>query len=257
MRLTLIVAVVPFALGTLDLLVRTRRRRMRLAPAARALRARVFFWLYAGFLLWLGAVSGVLPSGAPLAPGPYADVVTDAPVAGILLLSAALALGWIVGKRRLTGESPAAPEERLAGHAVALAWLAVVAVAVAVAHPYALVFVLPSLYAWLWIPVRESLWVRAGLFALGLAGPLLGLLVVAGELGSSLPRAAYYVVGLVTVGYIPHFSALLALAWAAAAAQISALAVGRYTPYAGGREPPPPGPVRRSIGRAGRRLRRP
>jgi hypothetical protein len=256
MRLTLIVAVVPFALGALDLLVRTRRRRIRLAPAARALRARVLFWLYAGFLLWLGAVSGVLPSGAALAPGPYADVVRDAPVAGILLLTAALALGWVVGKRRLTGASPAASEERLAGHAVAIAWLAIVALAVAVAHPYALVFVLPSLYAWLWIPVRESLSVRAGLFALGLAGPLLGLLVVAGQLGSSLPRAAYYLVGLVTVGYIPHFSVLLALGWAAAAAQIGALALGRYAAYAGGREPPPPGPVRRSIGRVGRRLRR-
>ena len=35
-----------------------------------------------------------------------------------------------------------------------------------------------------------------------------------------------------------------------------ALAVGRYASYAEGREPPPPGPVRKSIGRLGRRLRR-
>jgi hypothetical protein len=256
MRLTLIVAVVPFALGALDLLVRTRRRRVRLAPAARALRARFFFWLYAGVLLWLGAVTGVLPSGAPLALAAYSDVVTDIPVAGVLLLIAALALGWVVGKRRLVPTSPAAPEDRLAGHAVALAWLAVVAILVAIAHPYTLVFVLPSLYAWIWIPVRESLWARAGLFALGLAGPLLGLLVVAGQLGSSLPRAAYYLVGLATVGYIPHFSVLLALAWTAAAAQIGAIASGRYAAYADGREPPPPGLVRTSIGRLGRRLRR-
>ena len=39
-RLTLLIAVVPFALGALDLLVRTRRRRLPLAPAVRALRTR-------------------------------------------------------------------------------------------------------------------------------------------------------------------------------------------------------------------------
>jgi hypothetical protein len=256
LRLTLIVAIVPFALASLDLLVRTTRRRIPLAPALRALRARLFFWLYAGLLLWLGTVSGILPAGPALAPSPFSSEMTDAPVAGLLLLSFALALGWVVGKRRLVPTSPAAAEERLAGYAVALGCLAIVALLVSVSHPYGLVFVLPSLYAWLWVPVRKSLWARAGLYVLGLAAPLAGLLILAGQLGSSLPRAAYYVTGLATVGYIPHFSVLLALAWGAAAAQVAALAVGRYASYAEGREPPPPGAVRKSIGRLGRRLRR-
>jgi hypothetical protein len=256
LRLTLIVAVVPFALAALDLLVRTTRRRIPLAPAARALRARLFFWLYAGVLLWLGALSGILPTSAALAPSPFASEVTDAPVAGLLLLGSALVLGWALSRRRLVPTSRAAAEERLAGHAVVLGWLALVALLVAVAHPYGLVFVLPSLYAWLWVPVREALWARAGLFALGLVGPIVGLLVIAGQLGASLPRAAYYVLGLASVGYIPHFSVLLALAWGAGAAQVGALAAGRYASYAEGREPPPPGPVRKSIGRVGRRLRR-
>jgi Peptidase family M28 len=255
MRLTLIVAIVPFALAALDLLVRTNRRRIRLAPAARALRARLLFWLYIGLLFWLGAVSGVFPTGPSLVPSPFADEV-DAPIAGLILLAVALGLGWVIGKRRLVPASPAAAEERLAGYAVALAWLALVAVLVAIAHPYGLVFVLPSLYAWLWIPLRETLWARAALFAVGLAGPILGLVVVAAQLGTSLPRAAYYVLGLASVGYVPRFSVLLALAWGAATAQVGALAVGRYASYAEGREPPPPGAVRKSIGRLGRRLRR-
>jgi hypothetical protein len=174
----------------------------------------------------------------------------------LLLLGIALVLGWVVGKRRLVPASPAVAEERLAGHAVAFAWLAFVAVLVAITRPYGLVFVLPSLYAWLWIPVRETVWTRAGLFTVGLAGPILGLVILAAQLGVSLPRAASYVLGLASVGYISRFSVLLALAWGAAAAQVGALAVGRYSSYAAGREPPPPGPVRKSIGRLGRRLRR-
>ena len=256
MRLTLVVAVVPFALAALDLLVRTRRRRIPLAPAARSLRARLFFWLYVGLLLWLGAVSGILPSDLALAPSPYTTAVADAPIGGLLLLGAALALGWVFGRRRLISAAPPAAEERLAGYAVALAWLALVAVLVALTHPYGLVFVLPSLYAWLWIPVRETVWARAGLYALGLAGPVVGLVVVANELALSIPRAALYVLGLATSGYLPLFSVLLALAWAAAAAQVGALAIGRYASYAEGREPPPPGPVRKSIGRLGRGVRR-
>ena len=52
---------------------------------------------------------------------------------------------------------------------------------------------------------------------------------------------ALYVVGLVTVGYLPLSNVLLAIAWLAAAAQLAALAFGRYAPYAGGVEPPPAG----------------
>jgi hypothetical protein len=255
-RLTLVVATVPFALAALDLLLRTRRRHIPLAPAARALRARLFFWLYAGLLLWLGTVVGILPSAASLPPSPYADEIRDLPIAGLVLLGTALALGWLAGKRRLVPATPAAREERLAGHAVALAWLAFVAVLIALTNPYGLVFVIPSLYAWLWVPLQETYWVRIGLFALGLAGPVVGLLVIAGQLGSSLPTAAFYVAGLATVGYIPLVAVILALAWCAAGAQVGALAFGRYSSYAGGRQPPPPGPVRRSIGRVGRRIRR-
>ena len=114
-------------------------------PAIRALGSRLLLWLYAGLLLWLGAIAGLFPTSARLPPPPYADSVVDLPVSGVLLLAA--------------------------------------------------------------------------------------LLVLSNQLGLSLPRGAFYVTGLATVGYIPARSVILALAWVAGAAQIAALACGRYAPY--------------------------
>jgi hypothetical protein len=254
-RLTLVIAVVPFALGALDLLVRSRRRRLPLAPALRGLRARILFWLYAGSLLWVGSLTGVFPTGASLPFPPYASFLNNLPVAGLLLLAIALALGWLLGRRRLVPTRDPSAEERLAGYAVALAWLAIVAVLIAVLQPYGLVFVLPSLYAWLWLPLRARPWTRAALYGAGLAGPVVGLLGLSRQLSLALLDTPLYVAGLATVGYIPLSSVLLTLAWAAAAAQLAALAFGRYAPYAAGAEPPPPGPVRASVRRVVRRAR--
>ena len=246
-RLTLLVAVVPFALGVLDLLVRSRRRRLPLAPAARALRARALVWLYAGLLLWFAGVAGILPTGAALPVPPYSSFVTDWPFAGLALLGIAFAAGWLVARRRLVATRRATPEERLAGYAVALAWLAGLAIVIGIVKPYALVFVLPSLYAWIWLPLRTRAWARVTLFGLGLLGPLLGLVIMASEVGLSPAHASLYLAGLSTIGYISWASVLFTLAWAAAAVQLAALALGRYAPYAGGAEPPPPGPVRSAI----------
>jgi hypothetical protein len=255
-RLTLIAGVAPFALGVLDLLVRSRRRRLPLTPALRSLRARALFWLYAGFLLWLAALSDVLPTGSSVALPPYSSFVTDWPVAGLALLGIALAVGWLAGRRHLVPVTAPTPEERLAGYAVALAWLGVVAVIIGVTKPYALIFLLPSLYAWLWLPLRGRLRARAAIYAVGLAGPVVGLLVLAHELDLGPLDTGLYVAGLTTVGYVSLGSVLLALAWASAAAQLATLAFGRYAPYAGGVEPPPSGVLRSYVTRLSRALPR-
>ncbi len=255
-RLTLIVAVVPFALGALDLLVRARRRMLPLKPAFRALRTRLLVWLYAGLLVWLGALAGVFPTGDALPLPPYAELVADPPFAALGLLVIALALGWFVARRRIAPPYAATPEERLAGYTTALATLAVVAFVVAIVTPYALLFVLPSLYAWIWLPVRTRFWPRAAIFLAGLVGPALGLVVLANEVGLGPAEAALFILGLVTVGYVSLTSALLCLAWGAVAGQLAALAFGRYVPYARGAEPPAPGPVRSGLGRVVRYGRR-
>ncbi len=247
-RLALVLSIVPFALGVVDLIVRGRRRGLPFAPALRAQRSRLGVWAFGGVLVWLGALVGILPTGAPLPLPPYAAFFENRPVFGVLVLAVAFGLGWLVARRHLVQTSLPAAEERLAGFVVALAVLGIVAVGLAVLQPYALVFVLPSLYAWLWLPLEGRLAVRVVFFVAGLLGPVLGLLLLGHELGLSLLDTALYVVGLFTVGYLPIGAALLGLAWAAAASQMAALSLGRYAPYAEGMAPPP-GPIRRALAR--------
>jgi Peptidase family M28 len=253
-RLTLVVAVVPFVLGVLDLLVRSRRRRLPLVPGLRALRTRLFVWSAGGLLVWIGALTGVFPTGAALPLPPTSSFVVDWQLAGLAVLALAFVLGWLVARRPLVRSARPSPEERLAGYTSALTWLGIVAVVVALVKPYALVFVLPSLYAWLWLPLRSRFWPRVGIYVAGLLGPVAGLLLLGHELGLGPADTALYVLGLLTVGYVGVFTALLAIAWLAAAAQLAALSFGRYAPYAGGAEPPPPGPVRNTVMHLRRRI---
>jgi hypothetical protein len=246
-RLTLIVAVVPFVLGVLDLLVRARRRRVPLLPALRALRARFLVALYGGLVVWVAALLGVFPTGESLALPPNASLVLDWPVSGLAVAAIAFGLGWLAARRRLVARARPTAGERLAGYTAALAWLASVAIVVALVKPFALVFVLPSLYAWLWLPLRTGVWQRIALYLAGLLGPVGTLVLLGRELGLGILDTALYLVGLTTVGYVPLSSVLLALAWMAAATQLAALAFGRYAPYAGGVESPPPGPLRRAL----------
>jgi hypothetical protein len=251
-RLALVVAIVPFVLGVVDLLVRTRRRRIPLAGAVRALRTRLVLWLYAAALLWLGAALGVFPTGAPLALPPGSPPVSDWPLAGLTLLGVAALLGWLWARRRLVAAAGVTPDERLAGYSVGLAWVGVVAVVLALTKPYALLFVLPSLYTWLWLPLRSRLWTRIVLYAAGFLGPIAGLAVLCLELRIGPLDGLLYVASLATVGYVSLGAVLVAVAWLATASQLGALALGRYAPYAGGVVPPPPGVVRGAVGRVAR-----
>jgi len=246
-RLSLVLLVVPYALGVVDLVVRSRRRRLPFRPALRALRARALVWLSAGLLLWLGGLVGILPTGAPLPPPPFTEIVDDVPLSGVLLLAIVLGMIWAVARGRLAPQTHPAAEERLAGHVAALGLVGAVALVLALTAPYALVFVLPSLYAWLWIPLEGRTWKRAALFALGLAGPVLVLGSLASQLPLPLLDVPVYLASLVTVGYIAPTSVVLVLLWGAAAAQVAALSFGRYAPYAAGREPPPAGVLRQAV----------
>jgi hypothetical protein len=152
-----------------------------------------------------------------------------------------------VGRRRLLAPGPASEDDRLAGFTAALVGLGALAVALAIFKPYALVFVLPSLYAWLWLPLRARLWQRALLFGLGLVGALASIVLLARQLDLGPLDSVLYVLGLVTVGYVSIAAVLAAIVWAAVTAQTAAIAFGRYAPYAQGMEPPPPGAVRRAV----------
>jgi hypothetical protein len=245
LRLVFVLSVVPFALGVVDLLVRGRRHRLPFRPALRALRARLGYWTFVGVAVWVAALLGVFPRGAPLPLPPFASIVVDPPLLGLLVVALAAGVGWLVVRERLVPLGSVRADERLAGLIVALAVAGCVAVSLAVFQPYTLLFVLPALYAWLWLPLEGRTAGRVGLYALGWIGPVVAIVVLANGLELSVLETVRYVVGLATVGYVPAAIALLFVVWLAVAAQVGAVALGRYSPYAGGADPPPAGPLRR------------
>jgi hypothetical protein len=244
LQLVLLTALLPFAIGAVDLFARCRRRRIPIAPAARSFRIRLLFWTSAGVLVLLAAKLGAFPRGEarPLPPDP-ALYEPEPVVLGVL--AALLFAGWLVARERLIPRRPARPEEALAGHTVALLALGLVALLVVATNPFSLVYLLPSLYAWLWLPqVQDSApLARVGLLALGFAGPLALLLSFSTrlELGVETP---WYLLSLVASGYVPWIVVVLGFAWAAVAAQLATLAAGRYAPYPTGRVRRPRRPLR-------------
>ncbi|MDH4177568.1 MAG: M28 family peptidase [Thermoleophilia bacterium] len=225
-----VAALLPFWAVTIDLLARVVRSGLALAPPWRAFRLRFGVWLLLAALVVLGSLAGVFPRGAATTPVPDAPPVEDWP--GTALVGAALAVStvvWIASRIRQGRSAPLSEEEQLTGYAVAFLALGGAAVLVAAVNSYALVFVLPSLYAWLWLPVADRLpaWVSDVLLGLGLAGPVLGLVVLAEQLDLGL-RAPVYAIGLATSGTVPWPACLAFLVWAAAGTQLAALVAGRY-----------------------------
>ena len=89
-ELVLLTALLPFLIGTIDLFAHCRRRRIPLAPAARSLRGRLYFWGYAAALVFAASLLGVFPQGEarPLPPDPslYEPSPAVLGILGVLLL---------------------------------------------------------------------------------------------------------------------------------------------------------------------------
>jgi hypothetical protein len=257
-EIVLVAALLPFLAATVDLFARCRRRRIRVSPALRSYRSRLGFWLWCGGLFGLFSLLGVWPDGAPRPPA--LDSVRW-PAAGLIILAVLAGLGWLVARERLLPRQAVHPEDELAGHAAALLALGVVGLLVVATNPFALVFLLPSLHVWLWLPqVRASpVWVRVAVLLLGFSGPAMLLWTFASRYGLGFD-APWYVAWLFALGYAPLPGFAIALGWAAAAGQLLALAGGRYAPYPSAAERPPRGPIRETIRRivlAERRRRAP
>src|SRR5205823_14618857 len=137
---------------------------------------------------------------------------------------------------------------RLAGETAALLALAVVSLLVLATNPFALLFVLPTVHAWLWLPqVRTARPpVRALVLLVGLAGPLLLLFSFAIRFGLGFD-APWYLLELVAIGYIPPATVAILLGGIACAAQLTSIAAGRYAPYPRRGERPARGPLRELV----------
>jgi hypothetical protein len=225
-------ALLPFLVAVVDLLARSRRRAVGLLGPARSYGRRTAFWLAAvGLFALLGAL-GLWQDGEPRPLSPETAAAQDWPAPQLLLYGALMFLAWLVARRRLLRRGLVAPKDELGGYTVALFVLAVVGLVTFLWNPFALILVLPSLHAWLWLPQlrRRPALVRAAVLVAGFTGPLLllGSLGLRFDLGFDAP---WYLIQLAAVGYVPLPALGLAILWTAAAAQLSVLALSRYAPY--------------------------
>ena len=238
-------ALLPCLAVIVDLFARLRRRRLPLTPALRSFRARLMFWLFAGLLFELFALLGVWSKGASRPLSPEKSPATDWPLLGLTVFTCFLVAAWLVLRRGLVSRRSASAEDELAGHTAALLGLGIVSLLVLATNPYALIFVLPSLHAWVWLPQLRGApaFVQAGTLLAGLAGPalLLGSFATRLDLGLDAP---WYLAQLAAVGYVPLASVLIICVWVAVGSQLTALARGRYAPYPDASERPPGGPFR-------------
>ncbi|MBE3087889.1 MAG: hypothetical protein IMZ71_02070 [Chloroflexi bacterium] len=138
----------------------------------------------------------------------------------------------MISRDRLLPRKETSPEQELAGYACALLAVAGASLAVAWFNSYALLFLLPPLHAWIWMPQlrRFRPWASLALLVTGLLGPFLIYWELASRLHFGL-SVVWYVSELAAVGFIKLKFLIVATILAATAAQLSALSVGRYAPY--------------------------
>ena len=232
LQLLLVAALIPFLAATIDLFARCRRRRIALRPALRSYLSRLAVWLWLGLVFAIFVAVGLLPSGESRPIAPDSPAAGDWPVVALSALLGVSALAWLVARPRLTPTRSISRQEELGGHLAAMLVLAVVALVVTAVNPYSLLFVLPSLHAWLWLPqIRDrGSGVQVAVYALGFAGPLLLLASFAVRFDMGLD-AVWYLVALTAVGYVPVPLVVAFLAWGAAAGQVGAVALRTYAPY--------------------------
>jgi hypothetical protein len=232
LQFVLVAALLPFLAATVDLFARCRRRHIPLFPALRSYLSRLCVWLWLGVAFAVFVAAGLLPSGADRPLGPDTDAAVNWPVAALAALAAVSAVGWLVARPRLAPTRSIGRQEELGGHLAAMLVLGVVSLVVAAINPYSLIFLLPSLHAWLWLPQLSDRGriAQAGIYALGFLGPAVLLASFAFRFDMGLD-AIWYVIALTAVGYVPIPLVVAFLAWGAAAGQVGAVALGRYAPY--------------------------
>ena len=241
-------ALLPCLAVIVDLFARLRRRHVPLLPALRSYRSRLGFWVFAVLLFELFSIVGIWETGAAAPLAPELSAGTRWPVTGLALYLCVLGVAWLFARDRLMPRRPLGDEEALAGQIAALLALAVISLLLVAMNPYSVIFVLPSLHAWIWLPQlrRRPAALQVAVLAAGLGGPLLliGSFASRLDLGFDAP---WYLAQLAAIGYVPLPSLLVICAWCAVAAQLTAIAAGRYAPYPSAAERPGIGPGRRLI----------
>ncbi|MEK6275245.1 MAG: M28 family peptidase [Actinomycetota bacterium] len=244
-------ALMPCLAVIVDLFARLRRRRVPLLPALRSYRRRLGFWIFAVLLFELFSIVGIWGTGAARPLAPELSPGTRWPLVGLAVFFCILGAGWLLARDRLMPQRPLDDEEALAGQIAALLALAVISLLLVAMNPYSVLFVLPSLHAWIWLPQlrRRPAALQVVVLAAGFGGPLLlvGSFAARLDLGFDAP---WYLAQLAAVGYVPFPSLVVICAWCAVAAQLTAIVGGRYGSYPSASERRGFGPGRRLARRA-------
>ena len=144
-------------------------------------------------------------------------------------------------RRRVTSE------EILAGETVALLGLALVALLVLATNPFSLIFLLPALHAWLWLPTSETDGHRHVPHPAARSHrPVVLMLSFALRFGLGFD-ASWYLVELAADRVVSVPLVAMVLATGACGAQLAAASAGRYTPYPKPGERPARGPLREAV----------
>ena len=150
-EIVLVAALLPFLVATVDLFAFLRRRRVGAAARDPEPADAPFFWLFVVGLFLLFGLAGWWPHSSLRPPPVDGGAGTDWPAVGLALFACLSALAWLVARDRLLPRRDVDREEELAGHCAALLALALVALLTVAVNAFALVFLLPSVHAWLWL----------------------------------------------------------------------------------------------------------
>jgi hypothetical protein len=202
-------------------------------------------WLFAGAAFYLFRAFGAWPSGEARPPSPASNAAGDWSVLALILLALVSFTGWLAARQRLAVRRHTTAEEQLAGETAALIGLGIVSLLVLATNPYALVFFVPALHTWLWLPQARSRHrpISLLLLVVGVVGPLLIVLSLGFRFGLGFD-APWYLLELVSLGYVHVPAVAITLAGAACAAQLAAVTANRYAPYPARGERPRFGPFR-------------
>jgi len=171
----LISLLIPALVAIVDLFARCRRRAIELRPALRSFIRRLGFWFSLLAFFWFFALVGFWPGGAGRPLSPDISAATSVPLGAFVAFAFITFVAWLISRDRLLPRKKTSPEQELAGYAFALLTVAGVSLAVAWFNSYALLFLIPPLHVWIWMPqIRHHRpWAPLALLFTGLLGPLL------------------------------------------------------------------------------------
>ncbi|MCW2922662.1 MAG: hypothetical protein JWM98_66, partial [Thermoleophilia bacterium] len=222
---------VPVWIGAVDMLVR-HRRGWNLAAAVGTCTRAMLAGVVAIGALWLLGAFGLLPGTVDHPPNP--GRLTDVRVIALGIWLALVAAAWLLARgpdwrrqRRASARVHTGPDTPEI--VVSLVGLVVVSALALSVNPYAVLFVVPTLHAWMCVASWRVVFFRSRavlVWSVGLVGPLAALLAV-GARSDAGRGTGWYALQLVQTRTVPPTLALLIGAGAGLAGLLLVAAVGR------------------------------